>query len=172
MMHETPGDHLHEISYSHDNEQFERIDHFDFDQIDRNLGYEPEPEKAVAMSDVAAALAIILQWICSSPDISKVGARAASLLCYLDPTNAPHGRNTLQVIAEEAGCTRALLSRELMELRDDVGITLTLGKRSFSRESCSKAQNAAVAAGVHSSDTWKDANPNSNYRKYKAEKHV
>jgi hypothetical protein len=150
MIHETPGDHLHEISYSHDNEQFERIAHFDFDQIDRNLGYELEPEKAVEMSDVAAALAIILQWICSSPDISKVGARAASLLCYLDPTNAPHGRVSLARIAEEAGCTKSYLSKELLDLRDQTGVALTMGKLSGTRERYSQAQKAAFNAGCHS----------------------
>jgi hypothetical protein len=157
LHHDTCGDHLHEISYSRDNEQFERIAHFDFDQIDRNLGYEPEPEKAVEMSDVAAALAIILQWICGTPNLTNAGARAASLLAFLDPTNAPHGRETMADIAVEAGCTRAYLSKALLDLRDQTGIALTMGKLGSTRQTYAKAQKAAFNAGCHSGATRKDS---------------
>jgi len=87
-----------------------------------------------------------------------VGAKVASLLCYLDPTNAPHGRTTLDTIAKQAGCTRALLSKRLLELRDQVGIHISMGKGARTRDRYRKAQEFAVAAGCHSSNTRKDKN--------------
>lgn len=149
------GDSIHEVGLDKDG-RLERIGQFDYDEVERNLGNEPEPEPGVPMHDAAACLALILQWACKSNSLTNVGARVASLLAYLDPVNAPHDRNTLSAIAEEAGCTKALLSRELLELRDQCGIHLTIGKRSFSRQSCRTAQLAAVEAGVHSGTVRKD----------------
>jgi len=50
----------------------------------------------------------------------------------------------------------SLLSRELLEFRDAVGIHLGMGKREFARDNYSRAQFAAVKAQVHSSKTRKD----------------
>ena len=129
---------------------------FSFDEVDRNLGNEPEAEPGVAMPDVAACFSLILEWILKADTLQTAGARAASLAVYLNPVdNAKFGSN-LAEIAENAGCTRALLSRALLSLRDQAGIYISGGKRSFARDSYRKAQLAAVKAGVHSSARRKD----------------
>jgi hypothetical protein len=150
------GDHLHEVGVTSDG-HLERICQPDWESIYDSCDGEPIEDSTVTMSDAGAAVALILGWACKSNSLTNVGARVASLLAFLDPVNSPHGRNNLVVIAREAGCTKALLSRELLELRDQCGIHLTLGKRSFSRESCKTAQNYAVKAGVHSGQVRRDS---------------
>ena len=150
------SDGIHQTAINSDSGQLEGVVGFDFDEIDRNLGHDPEAEARVEMADVSAALAIILQWICGTPDIRNVGARAASLLAYLDPSNAPYDRVSLAIIADEAGCTRASLSKELLDLRDQVGVTLIMGKLGSSREAYSKAQNTAFKSGRHTAFKRKD----------------
>jgi hypothetical protein len=144
------------------------VANFDWESVRHDLDGESIEDSTVTMSDAGAAVALILGWACKSNRLDLVGARVASLLAHLDPTNAPHGRSTLAAIAAEAGCSKALLSRELLELRDQCGIHLTLGKRSFSRESCRTAQNYAVKAQVHAGQVRKDANPDSKRNRRKA----
>ena len=160
------GDHLHAVAIE-DGRAVRSYD-FDYDEIDRNLGNEPEPEPGIPMHDVAAILSLLLQWACSSDSLTLVGARTASLLAFLNVVDAPHNRRTLAEIAREAGCTRQALSKALLELRDECGIHLTIGKRSYARESFKKAQLAAVEAGVHASVTRRDLNPNSGWKKQAA----
>jgi hypothetical protein len=147
---------VHEVGHDKDG-RIERIAHPDWESIYHDLDGEGIEDSTVTMSDVGAVLSLILQWACRSNSLTNVGARIASLLAFLDPVNAPHKRNTLAAIAKEAGCTKALLSRELLELRDQTGVRLTLGKRSFSRQSCRTAQNYAVKAQVHSSASRRDS---------------
>ncbi len=151
------SDGIHQTAISSDSGQLEGVTDFDFDEIDRNLGHDPKTETPVEMADVSAALAIILQWICGTPDLRNAGARAASLLAYLDPSNAPFDRVNLAIIAEEAGCTRASLSKELLDLRDQVGVTLIMGKLGSSREAYAKAQEAAFKSGRHTAFVRKDS---------------
>jgi len=153
---ESRFDGVHPVAFNRESGHVERVGRFDFDEVDRNLGNEPEEEPGISFSDASAAISLILQWACETPDLKLVGARTASLLAYLDSTNAPHERTTLEAIAKEAGCTRALLSKRLLELRDQAGVHLTMGKRAYTRDRYKKAQDFAVAAGVHSSVSRKD----------------
>ena len=154
MSQHIASDGIHDIGV--ESGRFTRTYDFDYSEIDRNLGFEPEAEAGVAMPDVAACFSLILEWILKADTLQTAGARAASLAVYLNPVdNAKFGSN-LAEIADNAGCTRALLSRALLSLRDQAGIYLSGGKRSFARDSYRKAQLAAVEAGVHSSASRKD----------------
>jgi hypothetical protein len=150
------GDGIHPVALNKDG-KLERTAQFDWGSVRHNVDGEGIDEDTVTWSDMTASFSLLLQWACRSNSLTNVGARVASLLAFLDPVNAPHKRNTLSAIAKEAGCTKALLSRELLELRDQCGIHLTVGKRSFSRESCRTAQFAAVKAGVHSGISRRDS---------------
>jgi transposase-like protein len=98
---------------------------------------------------MSAALALILNWVCSSPNLTYCGARAAALLCLLDPINAPHHRDSLANIAREAGVTRAAISKWIVQFREEADISLTVGKLNSTRETFRNAQLEAVANGTH-----------------------
>jgi hypothetical protein len=156
LHHDTCGDHIRAIGVNSDG-HLERIGNPDWESIYYNCDGESTEEDTVSFSDMGAALAIILQWICSSKDLRLAGARAASLLCFLDPVNAPHGRDSLTKIASEADCTKAALSAALLDLRDQTGCALSMGKLASTRERYAQAQKAAVQAGCHSRSTRKDS---------------
>ena len=123
---------------------------FDYDSIDRNV-FDVEPEEdTVSFSDMAAAFSLIVQWACASPDIKHVGGRIAAIGVLLDPTNLPHHRRTLADVARETGVTRAAVSW-VLDFRDQVGTSLTVGKRSSVRKKNSACQLAALERGTHSS---------------------
>jgi hypothetical protein len=147
------GDHIHAIGYG-DNDTLEPITRFDYDAVNRALGNEPDPEKPVEFSDMAAAFSLILQWVTTPQQARHIGGRALALLFYLDPTSSRFG--SLAEIATASGCTKQALSKSLMELRDSAGISLTCGKRSTSRETYREAQLAAFRAGEHSAHARKD----------------
>jgi hypothetical protein len=87
------------------------------------------------------------------------GARASSLLAFLDPTNTQYGRVNLSAIARESGFTKGALSRALLDLRDQTGISLNNGKLQSSRATYAQAQRASYANGDHSGQHRKDRNP-------------
>lgn len=91
---------------------------FDYDEIDRNCFDVEDEEQTVSFSDMAAALSSIVQFACSSPDISHVGGRIAAIGVLLDPSNQPHDRRTLADVAREVGVSRAAVSRWIMDFRD------------------------------------------------------
>ena len=65
---------------------------FDWDEIDRNVFEVQDEEDVVSFSDMCAALSLIIQFACASPDISHVGGRIAALGVLLNPSNMPHNR--------------------------------------------------------------------------------
>lgn len=148
----------------------ERVEYFDHSDIDRNLGWsepdEPGAEAGVSFPDIAAALSLIIEFICKPDTVNGIAGRAESLHAYLDPGNSRY--SSLAEVGRAYGLTRAALSKSLLELRDSCGIHLCLDKRAFTRDRYRQAQNAAVKAGVHSSNVRADANPDSYYQKQKA----
>ena len=139
-------DPLHENLGCDDEGHLIQTTDFDFDAVDRGaFGVEPEEESVVSFADMSAALSLIVGWICASPDLRHCGSRAAALACLLDPIHAPHGRSDLTAIAKEAGVTKAATSKWLVDFRDQVGTSLTIGKRSSQRDVYRRAQNAAYA---------------------------
>jgi hypothetical protein len=156
---EQASDGVHQIHYDNDAGQFERIEHFDYDEIDRNLGsFEPEPDSTVTMSDAAACFSLILEFCLKGDTLASVGARCASLAIYLNPTHNSKFGSTMAEIAREAGSpSRAALSKALMDFRSDAGIFLSAGKRSEARGSYRAAQIKSLEAGTHSSFTRKDS---------------
>jgi hypothetical protein len=127
---------------------------FNFDEVDFNLGL-TEPGDGVAMSDVTSAFVRILQWICSGDGMASKGGRAEALRYFLDPTQSEY--DSLDAIGQEAGVSRAALSAALMDLRKELKLGQTLGKRDYCRAVYSEAQRRAFKAGVHSSHTRKDS---------------
>jgi len=146
---DQPGDHLHSAARTQDG-RLERTTHFDFEEIDRLLGNHGT-EDSVSWSDMVAAFCLVLEWLTGSTGTTFVmsGARCHSLMYFLDPTNCRF--DSLEDIATEAGCSRAALSKSLLQVRDQLGMHWKMGKRSFVRENCRRGQLASVDLGTHAS---------------------
>jgi hypothetical protein len=165
MLQGSAGDGVHSVTYvkgdkPEERGYFDRVENFDYDSVDRSLGFEPEEER-VSWSDASAAISLILSWACGRgdscrakpPSITSAGARIHALLYLLDPVNARY--DSLDAIAIESGMTRQGVSKALMDLRRELGGILPM-KVSGSSDVYRKAQEAALAAGCHSSVTRKD----------------
>jgi hypothetical protein len=158
MLHIDFGDHLHQVGIEDDH--LVRVTGPDWESIDYNVdGLELE-EDQVSFSDMSAALSLILGWACGkagkhsqAPSVTSAGAKVHALLYLLDPVNARYP--SLQAIADDAGMTKAAVSKSLAELRRQLGGILPM-KKSGSREVYQRAQAAAIAAGVHVSQHRKD----------------
>jgi hypothetical protein len=124
---------------------------FDYGEVDRNLFGNEEPRRPSSVLEMSAALCLILEWICASPDLKHCAGRAAALMCMIDPVNSPHNRRDLTAIARECGVTKQAVSKWLADLGDQTGVSLTVGKRSSMREKYRAAQIAALEKGTHSS---------------------
>jgi hypothetical protein len=133
----------------------EQTSEFAYDEVDRNVFGIEDEEDSVSYADMAAALALVLNWCCSSPNLTHVGARAAALLCLLDPTNSPHGRDSLANIAREANLTRAAISKWIVQFREEADISLTVGKLNSTRKTFRDAQLVAYANGRGAGDVRK-----------------
>jgi hypothetical protein len=152
------GDHIHPSAIIEG--RIQRTIGFDYDEVDRNLGFEPK-EEMLTWADASAAISLILSWATGRGDtshhkeasIATTGARIHGLLYWLDPANARYG--SLQEIADAAGLTRAAVSKALVNLREELGGILPM-KRSGSSDVYSRAQKAAIKVGVHSSASRKD----------------
>jgi hypothetical protein len=120
------------------------------------FGVEPEEDDTVSFSDMAAVRSLVVQWACASPDIKYVGGRIAAIGVLLDPTNLAHNRRTLADVARETGVTRAAVSKWVLDFRDQVGTSLTVGKRSSVRAKNSAGQLAALERGTHSSQVKRE----------------
>jgi hypothetical protein len=96
-------------------------------------------------------LASVMDWCLLSRSLTETGARVAAVRHWLAPTHS--GYSTYREIAEAAGLSRAAVSKWMVDLRASLGGHLPppSDKRDFAKESYRKAQKAAVAAGVHSS---------------------
>jgi hypothetical protein len=157
-LHEV-SDHLHEIGVK--DEHLVPSVSFDYQAVDDALGNE-EPAETVDFTDAASAIKSILLWICSPPDIKLVGARAASLLAWMDPIEAKtHNRATLTDIAKQANITKQAVSKWLVELRDSIDLQIGVGKSNLSRRAYREAQIRPLGAGTHAKfkrhDRRKDA---------------
>jgi biotin operon repressor len=139
------------------------ITDFDFDSVDQSLGWAEDNEDKVDWKDMSACFSLLLSWMCGradsklpkAPSITGAGWRAHALLYLLDNQNARY--RSLQEIADAGGVSRAMVSRSLVELREELGgIEFMPMKRSGSKESYQKAQRASIAAGVHSRYCRKD----------------
>jgi hypothetical protein len=69
------ADGLHKLGW--DEGGVTEIEHFDFDEVDRRLGNEPEP--GISFADASAALSVILEWSLKAHTLKDVGARIAAL---------------------------------------------------------------------------------------------
>jgi hypothetical protein len=149
--HAELGDHVHASAYNNDSESFEPTTGPDLESIYHNCDNESVAHTMVSMSDAAACFSLILEWILKTGSLQLAGARAAALACYLDPVNNNRFGSTLSQIAEQASCTRAALSKALLDFRDSAGIHLSMGKLSGSRQKYRDTQIKCLEAGRHSS---------------------
>jgi len=154
MLHrESHGSHLHSLAF--EDGHLCRTTGFDYESIDRNIDDIEPAEDMISMADASAAVSIILGEICGhrktahAVNLAFVGAKAEALLFLLDSNQSRY--KSLADIAREADCSRANLSKWLLRLKDEVNVLLSAGKSDGSREVFSKAQRAALSAGVHSS---------------------
>jgi hypothetical protein len=120
-------------------------------EIDRNIFGVEEQDDVVEFGDMSRALGMIIQWACEGNELKLVGARIAALGCLLYGNEMPHGRTTLAAIAAEANCTKQALSKILIEFKDSIGLTLSIGKNQSARAKYSIAQHKAVLNGTHAS---------------------
>jgi hypothetical protein len=154
MHHYDNGDHIHDTSIEEGH--LIRTCGFDYDEVERQLGNEPEQDSTVTMSDMSAAFSLVLEWILGADTLAMCGARAAALGCYLNPTHNNRFGSHLAAIADQAGCTRAALSKALITFRDSVGIHLSAGKLSGTRSTYREAQIKSLENGTHTSLVRKD----------------
>jgi hypothetical protein len=156
LIHDAKSDGVHEIGRDHDqNGRATSVTHFDFGEVDRLLGNH-DPEDSVSWSDMTAAFSLLLSFCTGrtdsrryrEPSIIGAGWRVHALVFWLDSGNARY--SSLQEIAEAAGVTKAAVSKELADLRRELGEILPF-KRSFATDSYRNAQIAAMAAGRHAS---------------------
>jgi hypothetical protein len=130
----SQGDGLHGNLAVDNGELTQSVD-FDYAEVSRALGEEREAEEQVDFSDATSAVKSILLWICPPPSPVLAGARAAALLCWLDPVEAKtRDRDSLTKIARLAGVTKSAASRWLVELRDALGLQVGMGKSQMSRK--------------------------------------
>jgi hypothetical protein len=146
------SDHVHPIGFEDDETPVRTCD-FPFDQVCADLDGEPA-EDLVTFSDMSAALALIIQWVCGdskkrTTDVRIVAARALCLMQWLCPEQSQY--ENMADVAKACGCTRAALSKSLLSLKDQTGCLLSSGKGFFTRATFSKAQHRAVDGGTHSS---------------------
>jgi hypothetical protein len=133
-------DHVHPIA-SENGEFVPRVD-FDYSALDPQA-----PEPLIPLSQATSGVTRILDWATELRDLKTNGARIAALSLLLG-SNSQY--RSLAQIARDAGVSRAIISRWLMQLRDSVGLKMTL-RGTEVREHCRQAQNALVAAGQHAS---------------------
>jgi len=127
------SDHVHQLATEDD--QIVGVCDFDYSEVDRGLGWAKDSEGMVSMSDCAAALSLVIEHCLQAQSLTLAGAEPAALAVFLNPVhNCKFGR-TLSEIAKEAGCTRAALSKSLINFRDAAGVHLSMGKLSGSRRS-------------------------------------
>jgi hypothetical protein len=103
----------------------------------------------VAIAEAASAVAKILLWIVGkknpNDDLTPVGGHASALQVLLDPRAR---YRSLAAVARDAGVSRAIISRWLLDLRDQYQIGLNL-RGNLIRENCRQAQHRLVDAGKH-----------------------
>jgi hypothetical protein len=117
-----------------------------------SLDPETTAPNTVSIDAPASAFAEVLSWILASDNLEFASAKAAALSTLLNPT----GRyRSLAAVARASGCTRSLLSKALLDLRDRFNIKQNF-RGNLIRGNCSKAQHALVDEGRHASTKTKN----------------
>src|SRR5262249_1136828 len=121
---------------------------FDFSVLDP----QPETGDTVPIDQATGAFSEILAWALASDSLEHAAAKIAALSVLLDPTGK---FRSLGAVAREANCSRALLSKALLELRDRFKLGQNF-RGNLLRDHCRQAQRDLLAAGRHSSQTRKN----------------
>ena len=161
MLHRDPaGDHLIDITYIPGDEgsgepgRFERIADFSWEEVYRAVDGEEPAERMISFSDSSAAISVLIGWLCHSgrdepADIRTVAAKCEALLFWLDPNQSKY--ESLADIARVTGHTRAAISKQLLNLKDQLGSCVSVGKRSHTRATYRACQVEAIEKGTHAS---------------------
>jgi len=123
---------------------------FDYDAVDG-----PQPEATAPVSQMAAGLCEILSCLAKGRNLKTSGARVLALLAMLDPIK--QSMRNLSEVARLAGCSRAALSKFLVNFRDTYGFGLIAGKLQGSRAAYREGQLRSLRNSTHSSFCRKDA---------------
>ena len=142
---------LHPSAWNGD--RLEPVTGFDYDLVDFNLaGVEPV-EETIPWQDMTAAFSCVIDWCCQTKDIRMTAGRVHSLALLLWPESAKF--SSLTAIAEACSCTKAALSKSLLEFKDAVGLPLSIGKNHHTRQVFAESQRKLVKSNRHSSQTRK-----------------
>jgi HTH domain len=144
--------HTKEFARNEDGD-IEQVTGPDWEAIENAISGEPI-EQQLSFSDASAAWAIMLDWLCKSPGnggrgphVLTIAMKALGLQLWLSPEACFY--SSMEEIAEALGCSKQAISKHIAELRDQLDHILPF-KKTTSRYS--EAQQAALAAGCHSSD--------------------
>lgn len=142
------NDGLHPLAFDSE-EHLENIVNFNWAEVERNLDGE-EPDKMLPFSEVTALFSMVLDYITSSREVRITASRAHALGWLLWPESSKF--KSLSEIAEFCGCTKAAISKSLLDFRDATGLRITAGKGFHTRDKFRVAQNTAVERGTHTSN--------------------
>jgi hypothetical protein len=153
---ERHSDGVHRTAYNVDSGHFENVMDFPFDAVDRNLSGEVEDiDRAdYSLANLGSAVNVLLSWFVKGRSLENIAGRALVLHWYLRPAESDY--SSISEIATACNCTRAALSKALLELRDSLDFKPSAGKLHGARQTYSEAQKEAFASGSHVSFTRKD----------------
>jgi biotin operon repressor len=128
----------------------------DWEAIDFNCDNLLPEQETLSFSDGSAALALLVGWICQSAgpgpaNVITIASKAEAVLFWLDPIQSRY--SSLADIARALGITRAAISKQLLDLKDQIGSCVSAGKMSGTRATYRAKQLELVASGKHASDT-------------------
>jgi hypothetical protein len=134
------SDHIHEVGLEA-GVGLVPVTNFNYDIFD----VPSENPDSISIDQATSAFSEILSWILASDSFEHAGAKAAALSVLLDPTGK---FRSLGAVARVAGCSRALLSKALLELRDRFKLGQNF-RGTLIRQNCAGAQRRLVEAGNH-----------------------
>jgi hypothetical protein len=150
------SDGIHKTALNRDTHHFEGVTDFDYDAVDRSITGDPEDVdiKEHSLADLGSAVNVLLSWAVKGRSLPMIAGRILSLHWYLREAESEY--DSISEIATACNCTRAALSKALLELRDSIGLKISAGKLHSARRTYSKAQDASFKAGKHAAFTGAD----------------
>jgi hypothetical protein len=143
------SDGVHKTAWNRDSGRYENVTNFDYAAVDRNLTGELEDidKSEYSLANLGSAINVLLEWMTKGRNLEIIAGRVLSLHWFLRPQNSDY--DSISEIATACNCTRAGLSKALLELRDQLGFKPSAGKLHGARQTYSEAQNKSFKAGKH-----------------------
>jgi hypothetical protein len=151
--HADHGDDIHDIAVVCDDGQVGPTCDFNWSEID---GYdEPAEDTQYDIGDVSGALSVIVGWCCRPIHPNLVASRVLALQRWLWPAESRY--DSMSPIAADCQCTKAAISKALLNLHDELGMRLPVGKNYHTRARFSEVQKRLVKTGRHASNRKRKA---------------